>query len=573
MITVYRYAMKYKWMIFIALIFMFVELIVELVQPLFIQQVIDNGIMINSIDNVIFYLVIMFAISIIALIAGLLNTYFTSHLTNMFGYDLRMAIFTRVQNFTLGTLSRFSTSSLITRMTQDVVQTEMLLFMSLRILFRAPLLVVGSLIMSFIVNPTLGLYLSILTPVLAVFLFFAARKGAAIFLRVQHWLDRINRFIQQNLEAVRLIKANDSGEYETGKFAKVAAKLRDDTIFALRLMESILPVLLLIMNGSLLLVLWVASDLLQTNEVAVGEIVAVINYALRMQGGFSMFAFLIIASSRAKASSDRISEILHAPIAAEDKDTFEAADGAGTVKFDNVSFKYPNTGRYVLKNISFEIYDNENFVIMGGTGSGKSSLISLIPNMYDATDGKVIVNDKNVLDWSTTELRQTIGYVPQRAILFTGSIYENLLWGNLHAEEDDVFMSSEKAQIHDNIMNFDETYETPVGQMGVTLSGGQKQRLSIARALVRKPSILILDDSTSALDVRTENNLWDALEGENVTRIVITQKISTAEQADRVLLLDDGEISALGTHEELLATSELYRDIYESQKQGGHLDD
>lgn len=573
MITVYRYAMKYKWMIFIALFFMFIELSVELIQPLFIQQIIDNGIMINSIDNVIFYLVIMFGVSLISLFAGIFNTYFTSHLTNMFGYDLRMAIFTRVQHFTLATLSRFSTSSLITRMTQDVLQTEMLLFMSLRILLRAPLLVIGSLVMSFLVNPTLGLYLSLLTPILAIFLFFASKKGAEIFLRVQHWLDRINRFIQQNLEAVRLIKANDSGEYETGKFAKVAAKLRSDTIFALRLMESILPVLLLIMNGSLLLVLWVASDLLQTNDVAVGEIVAVINYALRMQGGFSMFAFLIIASSRAKASSDRISEILHAPVAVEEKETFEAADSAGTVKFENVSFKYPNTGRYVLKNISFEIHDNENFVIMGGTGSGKSSLIGLIPNMYDATDGVVSVNGKNVLDWHTGELRQTIGYVPQRAILFTGSIYENLLWGNLHAEEDDVFMSSEKAQIHDNIMNFDDTYETPVGQMGVTLSGGQKQRLSIARALVRKPSILILDDSTSALDVRTENNLWDALEGENVTRIVITQKISTAEQADRVLLLDDGEISALGTHDELLHTSVLYREIYESQKKGGHLDD
>lgn len=571
--TVFRYAMKYKWMIFIALFFMLIELVVELLQPLFIQQVIDNGILTNNIDNVVFYLVIMFGASVIAFLAGIFNTYFTSHLTNMFGYDLRLAIFTRVQHFTLATLSKFSTSSLITRMTQDVLQSEMLLFMSLRILLRAPLLVIGSLVMSFIVNPTLGLYLSMLTPVLVIFLFFTARKGAQVFLRVQHHLDRINRFIQQNLEAVRLIKANDSGKFETNKFAKVAGKLRDDTVFVLRLMESILPVLLLIMNGSLLIVLWVASDLLQTNGVAVGEIVAIINYALRMQGGFSMFAFLIIAMSRAKASGDRISEILESPIAVVDKDTFEPNDQVGIVKFDNVSFKYPNTGRYVLKNISFEINDNENFVIMGGTGSGKSSLISLIPNMYDATDGVVSVNGKNVLDWRTAELRQTIGYVPQRAILFTGSIYDNLLWGNLQAEENEVFLSSQKAQIHDNIMNFDDTYETPVGQMGVTLSGGQKQRLSIARALVRKPAILILDDSTSALDVRTENELWGALEGEHVTRIVITQKISTAEQADRVLLLDDGEISALGTHAELLETSALYREINESQKKGGHIDE
>ena len=571
--VVYSYAAKYKWLIVVALFFMFIELIIELIQPLFIQEVIDNGILSNDINHVILYLLIMTGVSIIAFLAGIFNTYFTSHLTNMFGYDLRMAIFTRIQHFTLSTFSKYSTSSLITRLTQDVLQTEMLLFMSLRILLRAPLLVIGSLFMSFMVNPTLGFYLSLLTPILVVFLFFTARKGAAIFLRVQHWLDRINRYIQQNLEAVRLIKANDRGQFETNKFAKIAGKLRDDTTFALRLMESILPVLLIIMNGSLLLVLWVASDLLSNNSVAVGEIVAVINYALRMQGGFSMFAFLIIATSRAKASSDRIKDVLESPIAKTDSPQYAESESEGYVSFKNVSFKYPNSSKYVLKNISFDIHDNENFVIMGGTGSGKSTLISLIPNMYDPTDGEVLVNGREVREWPTQDLRQTIGYVPQSAVLFTGSIYDNLLWGNLKAEEDEAMLSSEKAQIHDNIMSFDENYQTPVGQMGVTLSGGQKQRLSIARALVRKPAILILDDSTSALDVKTENNLWDALSSEKVTRIIITQKISTAMTADRVLLMDDGEVSALGTHEELLETSSLYNEIYASQMTGGHLDD
>ena len=349
--VVYSYAAKYKWLIVVALFFMFIELIIELIQPLFIQEVIDNGILSNDINHVILYLLIMTGVSIIAFLAGIFNTYFTSHLTNMFGYDLRMAIFTRIQHFTLSTFSKYSTSSLITRLTQDVLQTEMLLFMSLRILLRAPLLVIGSLFMSFMVNPTLGFYLSLLTPILVVFLFFTARKGAAIFLRVQHWLDRINRYIQQNLEAVRLIKANDRGQFETNKFAKIAGKLRDDTTFALRLMESILPVLLIIMNGSLLLVLWVASDLLSNNSVAVGEIVAVINYALRMQGGFSMFAFLIIATSRAKASSDRIKDVLESPIAKTDSPQYAESESEGYVSFKNVSFKYPNSSKYVLKNI------------------------------------------------------------------------------------------------------------------------------------------------------------------------------------------------------------------------------
>ena len=571
--TVFSYALKYKWLIILGLLLMFVELAVELIQPLFIQGVIDDGIAENNLNTVWFYLGLMLFASIISTIAGIFNTYLSSFATNAFGNDLRNAIFRRVQRFSLETLSKFNGSMLITRLTQDVLISEMLLFMGMRILLRAPLLVIGSLVMSFVVNVKLGFYLTLLTPILLVFLYIVAKMGATIFSRIQRRLDKINRFFQENLSGMLLIKVNNRAEYESNRFSGIAGKLRDDMIFGLRLMESILPVLLLIMNGSLLLVLYVSSDLLQTSSVQVGEVVAVINYALRMQGGFSMFSFLIISATRAKASADRISEVLHADITeAETAKKIDNNEGA-SVEFKNVTFKYVNSVSNILEDVSFKVDKNETLVIMGATGSGKSSLVNLIPRLYDPQHGEVYVDGKNVKDWNVNELRELIGYVPQSAVLFTGTIFENMLWGDEFATEADVYDATKKAQVHDNIIRFDHQYSTQVGQRGVQLSGGQKQRLSIARALLKRPSILILDDSTSALDRTTESSLWEKMSDLNVTRIIITQKISTAQTADKILLLEKGKVSAIGTHDSLLKESELYQSIVESQKTGGSFDD
>lgn len=571
--TVFSYTLKYKWIIIIGLLLMLVELAVELIQPLFIRGVIDDGITVNNLNNVWMYLGLMLAASIISTIAGIFNTYLSSYATNAFGNDLRNAIFRRVQHFTLETLSKFNGSTLITRLTQDVLISEMLVFFGMRILLRAPLLVIGSLVMSFVVNVKLGFYLTLLTPILFVFLFVTAKMGAKIFSRIQKRLDKINRFFQENLSGMLLIKVNNRAEYESKRFSDIAGKLRDDMIFGLRLMESILPVLLLIMNGSLLLVLYVSSDLIQTNNVQVGEVVAVINYALRMQGGFSMFSFLIISATRAKASADRISEVLHEDVdALDDGRKIEHTEGS-SVEFQDVSFKYVNSVSNILEDVSFKVDKNETLVIMGATGSGKSSLVNLIPRLYDATKGNIYVDGKNVKDWNVNELRDLIGYVPQSAVLFTGTIFENMLWGDEYASEGDVYDSTRKAQVHENIIRFDHQYNTQVGQRGVQLSGGQKQRLSIARALVKRPSILILDDSTSALDATTENSLWEEMDNLNVTRIIITQKISTAKTADKILLLEEGKVSAIGTHDSLLLDSELYQSIVESQKTGGSFDD
>lgn len=566
--TVIKYTRPYLGLMLFALLLMLLELFVDMYAPILMKNIIDNGILQNDTRYIQTYLLIMLGISLAAFFAGVLNSFISSHVCHMFSYDLRNAIFRKIQGFSLETLSRFKTSSLITRLTSDIIANEMVLFMSLRIMLKAPLSVVGSIIMSFIVAPEIALYLVIGTPLLAVFLFITARSGMKLFLRIQKRTDHLNRFVQQNLEGVRLIKSTLNGPYEAERFDEVATPIRQDTVKALRLMESIMPVLLIIMNLSMLLVIWFGSDLIQSDSLEVGALVAVINYALRMQGGFSMFAFIIIAFSRAKASADRISEVLTTP-----EDEIQVADDNAaeklnnTVEFKHVYFKYPSAQNYVLQDISFKVKGGEKFVIMGQTGAGKSALLSLIPKMYEASSGEVLINDQNVRDWDIRTLREWIGYVPQKTTLFTGSIIDNVRWGDSEASAEEVFRAAQIAQIHDSIMNFDDAYSTKVGQQGVNLSGGQKQRLAIARALIKKPGILILDDSTSALDIHTEGRLFDALKNLDMTRIIVTQKIHTAKTADQILLLDQGRIVATGTHEELMNSSRLYQDIARSQEE------
>ncbi len=424
--------------------------------------------------------------------------------------------------------------------------------------------------MAFVVSPKLAIYLVIGAPFLLFFLYFMGRTGVKYFSRIQKKLDGVNRVIQENLQAVRLVKAYLRGTYEASRFSKVADMLRNDTVKAMRLMELILPILLFIMNISLMAVLWFGAIEVRDGGAKVGELVAVVNYAMRLTGAFSMFAFIIVAFSRAKASSERMEEVL---LANEDLEIHNSGESntsrlEGDLRFEHVSFNYPGKPEPILDNVSFHVLPGEKLAIMGATGSGKSTLLNLIPRIFEATEGKVFVSGKEVKEWPLKDLRDTIGLVPQQSILFTGSIMENLSWGDTEAYDDELIEAAKKAQIHDSIDLFPKKYETRVGQKGVNLSGGQKQRLSIARALVRKPSILILDDSTSALDVKTEMELWDALEKEDATMLVVTQKISTAKGADKILLLDEGRVVGYGTHEDLLKQSELYQRIEKSQTEG-----
>ncbi len=564
-----KFTKPYSGYIIFALILMLLELAVELSLPVILSQIINEGILKNDLNQTFFYLGLLVVMSIAAFICGIINSFVASHVCHGFSYDLREALFQHIQKFSLATLEKFSTSSIITRLTSDVIACEMVLFMSLRIMLRAPLLVIGSIVMSFMVAPHLAIYLLIGSPIIFIFLYISARSGMKLFRRVQKELDGVNRTIQQNLSSVRMIRANLSGAYETSKFERTSTLLKNDTVKALKLMERILPFLLIVMNIALLIVIYMGAKDVTQNALNVGALVAVINYALRMQGGFSMFAFIIIAFSRAKASSDRMTEVLETPVDEDlSKINIQPHAGGASVEFIDVDFKYPLSHRNVLENINFKVNAGEKFVVMGATGSGKSAMLSLIPRMYEPTKGQILIDGKDIKEYQESYLREMIGYVPQKNTLFTGTVFDNIIFGNQLASESEVMRATEIAQIHDNIMDFDRQYKTGVGQEGVNLSGGQKQRIAIARAIIREPNILILDDSTSALDIHTESKLFNTLQQLPMTRIIVSQKIETAKTADHILLLDQGKVVGFGDHATLLKTSELYQQINDSQERG-----
>lgn len=569
--TVFSYIKPYKWPAIAALFLMLIELFVELVQPLIMAKIIDEGILAENSEAIWQWGFIMFLLAMLALFVGIVNSYFASHAAQSFSYDLRNALFGKIQSFTMATYLKFPTSSLITRLTNDITQVQNVFFMSLRIMLRAPLAVIGSIVMAFIVNVKMALFLLIGVPFLIIFLFVMVRHGVAYFSKVQKKLDRVNRVLQESLQAMRLVKAYMRGQYEESRFNEVAESLKINTVKALRTMELIMPILLLVMNLSLLAVLYFGSFEVSSGRAQVGDLVAIVNYAMRMTSSFSMFAFIIIAFARAKASAERMEEILVIDDGLESssgQNYIVNEDKLGTVRFENVSFSYDGQTE-VLHNVSFEVRQGEKLAIMGATGAGKSTLLNLIPRFYEPTTGRVFVNGRDVLEWDLHDLRAMIGFVPQQSLLFTGSILENVSWGKIDANLEEVEAATKKAQIHESVESFPNAYETKVGQKGVNLSGGQKQRLSIARALIRRAQILILDDSTSALDVNTEAALWAELAEEQMTMLVVTQKIRTAQGADRILLLDGGCVVAFGSHDELLKTSTLYQKIAASQQEEG----
>ncbi|WP_433708094.1 ABC transporter ATP-binding protein [Paenibacillus illinoisensis] len=578
MIKLLYYLKKYRVAAIAALVMMLIELAVELAQPYLISKIIDNGIQQGDLSVVWLWGGVLVGSAVVAFAAGIASSFFASHASLGFGYDLREKLYDKVQAFSYAVFNRFATSSLITRLTGDVTQVQDTVFMSLRFMTRVPLVVIGSMIMAVVVNPRLGLLLVVMVPVLLVFVMWMIKKAALLFRNVQRRLDAVNGVIQENLTGIRLIRVFVRMGHEIERFAGFSGKLMKGTISALRLTETTMPFMLLMMNGCIIAVLWFGRRDILTGSASVGEVVAVINYLLRTIGAMSALSWILVTFSRASASAQRINEVFDTEDPSEAAQKLaEVQDQAagkhvkranavqGAVEFRNVGFSYPNSDITVLEDITFSAKRGERIAIMGATGSGKSSLVQLIPRLYTEDQGKVFIDGRDADQLPIPTLRGAIGYVPQEVVLFTGSVRDNIAWGREDATLEEIKEAAKRAQIHETIEKLPNGYDTQLGQRGVNLSGGQKQRLSIARALIRRPSILILDDSTSALDVATEARLLDALEELSCTTFIITQKISSTTSADLILLLDDGRLIGQGKHEDLMDSSELYRRIYGSQ--------
>nr|WP_248278379.1 ABC transporter ATP-binding protein [Bacillus sp. DNRA2] len=582
----------YRVAVAVALFFMLLELIVELFLPYFMVKIIDEGIVARDMSVVLTWGGIMVVISLLSFASGITNSFYASHVGQSFGYDVRKSLFERVQSLAFADFQRFPASSLITRLTNDVTQIQNTVFASLRIMMRAPLFVVGGTVMAFVVNAKLALILISVVPFLVVFLKWAFSRAGKLFRSAQGKLDRVNSVMRENLVGMRLIKVLLRGDHETERFKQSNEELMKRTISALRLIDFTMPFLLMVMNISILGVLWFGSSQVGAGNADVGEVVAVVNYGTRIAASLSMFSMIILVFSKAKASSQRILEVLDPALTTEMvAGTGESEAGgkieddlgdviSGRVKFDTVAFRYPegnedqgvggavvgaNGNRLVLEDITFEVRSGETVAVIGATGSGKTSLFQLIPRLYDVDEGRILLDNRDLCDFDPRFLRKQIGYVPQESLLFTGSIKDNLAWGKKDATMEEMVEAAKAAQIHETIMKLPKQYDAVIGQKGVNLSGGQKQRLAIARALIRKPKILLFDDSTSALDLKTEAALLTAIKRYSCTTFIITQKISTAIGADLILLLEDGKLIARGNHDSLLEESSLYRQIYQSQ--------
>lgn len=547
---------------------MLIELGIDLLLPLFLGLMIDQGVLNQDIGNIVMWGSIMIGLAFIALAAGIFNSFYSSHVSFAFGYDIRQKLFSRIQYFSFKSLSNYPTSGLVTRFTNDIRQIQNMIFMGLRIMAKAPLQVIGGVMMAFIVNARLAMIFLVTVPLLILFLYLVMKLASKMFSKVQANVDNVNRVMQENLAGMRLIKAFTRRSFEEERFMEANEGLADTTKTTFRFVESSMPVLLFIMNLSLIFIIWFGNTQSIAGNAAVGEVVSIVNYALRVSMAISMFAFIIMVLSRTKASAERVDEVLSLEKEEESEEN-RAPSGLeikhGKVEYRNVSFQYPAADEMTLKDISFKLEPGETLAIIGATGSGKTSLFQLMPRLYDPNNGEVLIDDQPASAYDFVALRDGIGYVPQSPLLFTGTIRDNIAWGKNTASDEDIIQAAKDAQIHDTIIDLPNQYDTKVGQKGVNLSGGQKQRISIARALIRKPKFLMLDDSTSALDLATEAKLLSAIEKYNCTMMIITQKISTAITADRILLIDEGEILSIGSHEALLQNSELYQRIVESQ--------
>jgi len=564
-----KYIKPYWWAALLAPLLMLLEVFMDLMLPTLMARIVDAGIIPSHMEVIVQTGLIMLSVTFIGLIGGLGCTVFSTFASTGLARDLRVSLYEKVLSFSHQNIDKMETGSIITRLTNDVVQVETIVRMGLRILVRAPLQIVGSLILSFIISPSLSIIFLFLIPVIVIILAIIIRKSYPLFARVQEKMDIVNNRLQESLAGIRLVKAFVRQDVEKNKFYSANNTLMSVNIRAARTLAFAHPLMMLFLNLSILAVLWFGGKLVWTEGIQIGKVIAFINYMMQLLMSLIMVSHLLFNISRAQASIARLDQLLQEkPQIDSVNEVPPAAEIKGRIEFRSVFFSYnDDKSDNILKDLSFTVNPGEKLAILGSTGAGKTTLASLIPRLYDISSGEILIDNVNIKNYPLKFLRDQIGMSPQKTILFSGTLKDNITYGNRPGEKGSYFRKcAETASIDSFINTLPETYDTDIKQRGVNLSGGQKQRISIARALYREPSILIFDDSTSSVDTKTERSIWNSLNRENSsTFILITQRISSAVYADKILLLEDGEIAGLGTHKELLKGNPLYREIYSTQ--------
>lgn len=588
------YAKKYKKYAFLSPLAIVFEVLIEVTIPFLMSIIIDcgiSGLPLSSKDNFIADILIslgfgsktgtdlilsvgllMIVMACVSLLCGASAAYFASKAGMGFGAELRRGIFNKIQDFSFSNVDKFSTGSLITRMTTDINMIQNAFMMCLRMFVRSPLMFLMAISMSVSINKKLSLVFICIAPLMFAALLFISSKAHKRFEAMFKKFDKFNNSIQENLIAARVVKAFVRAKHEKEKFKVSNDELRDASIFAEKLIILNNPIMSLSVYTCIILVLWIGSKLILGGNMQLGDLMSFITYIQQIFMSLMMVSMIFVMSVMARASMQRVCEVLEeTPDISDDNadENLKVADGS--IEFKGVSFKYSKSAKNsVLKDINLSIKSGETIGILGGTGSAKTSLVQLIPRLYDTTDGEVLVGGRNVKDYKLHTLRDSVSMVLQSNVLFSGTIEENLRWGNENASFDEIRAAAKIAQADDFVMSFPDGYQTDLGQGGVNVSGGQKQRLCIARAILKNPKVLILDDSTSAVDTATDGKIREGMKNllPETTKIIIAQRINSIQHADRIIVLDDGEINDIGSHDELIARNEIYKEVFTSQQEG-----
>ncbi|WP_338449235.1 ABC transporter ATP-binding protein [Niallia oryzisoli] len=567
MLKLLRYLKPYQMLIVLVLALIFSQSLSELYLPTLMADIIDKGVVHQDIPYIWKIGGLMLLVAALGTACSIAASYYSAKVSMSFGKDLRHKVFSHIENFTLQEFDQFGTASLITRTTNDITQVQQVVNMILRMMVTAPIMAIGGIIMAYSQDAELTKIFLVAVPVLFVVILLVVWKGIPLFKLVQVRLDQVNRVLRENLTGIRVIRSFNRIVYEKNRFQRANADLTETSIKVNKIMALLMPVLMLIMNYTVISIIWFGAVRIDDGDMQVGGLMAFIQYAMQIMFSMIMLSMMFVMIPRASASAARIHEVLQMQPTMLETNNPITAQKKGYLEFRNVTFCYPGAEVPALKDLSFNMKPGETTAIIGGTGSGKSTLLKLIPRFYEVDSGSILIDEVDIKDMTLQSLRKKIGLVPQKAVLFTGTVKDNLLFGNENSSDEELLHAVKTAQAFEFVSKMEKGLDSVLSQGGTNLSGGQKQRLSIARALVRKPEIYLFDDSFSALDYKTDSKLRAALkqETEQAALLIVAQRVSTVMYADQIIVLDEGNVAGIGTHKELMKTCRVYQEIVSSQ--------